>query len=166
MGETMSNLFSTGLRRIVLTGLVATILAAAIGGVSLARAGGSTSDQRLVLKQVDAGAAFVNISHSTGAPKPGDGFIFRAKLFRNGMRVGWLNVVCTQLIGTQDQCQGTFTLPGGTLVGSALTSTMNNESVTHIAITGGTGRYDQASGQAWSTNTSEHTARVVIDLDH
>jgi hypothetical protein len=35
----------------------------------------------------------------------------------------------------------------------------------HIAITGGTGRYDNASGQITSTSTGPTTYQSVVDLD-
>ena len=36
----------------------------------------------------------------------------------------------------------------------------------HIAITGGTGRYDNARGQITSTPTSDTTTRSIVDLDY
>jgi hypothetical protein len=155
------------LRRALTSALVAAAVASIVGGVSIARAGAGHHGhtQTLVLRQVDAGGQFVDISHSKNGA-PGDEAIFRSRLFdRAGHHVGGLDVVCTIIPGGRLQCLGTFTLPGGTLVGSAIAPAQGNRPV-HIAISGGTGRYGRVRGQATSYTVSENTSRDVLQLSY
>jgi hypothetical protein len=152
------------LGRVLLTAAVAGVVAAAIGGVSLARAG--SGDQTMTLKEVDVGARFVNITH-TAQGGPGDQVILR-RVVKNaaGDRIGSLSVVCEVVLGQKLLCNGIYSLPGGTISGVALSPQDENSTApVHIAITGGTGRYYQASGQITSTPTSDTTTTSVVDLD-
>lgn len=151
------------LRRGLMTAAVAAVVAAAVGGVSLARAG-SSGDRTLRVTEVQTGSAFVNISHSQqGAP--GDEFIFHAKLRKAGNRVGSLDAKCTLMLHHLLQCEGTAHLRGGTLALSAGITDAESNSTARIAITGGTGRYDHAHGELISTSTGKNTNRDVFDID-
>lgn len=153
------------LRRLAVTAVTASAVAMAIGGISLAHAGGhSTGQHRFALREVQAGSAFVSISH-TKAGKPGDGFIFHSKMFRGHRQVGTLDAQCTLTLSQHAQCVGTFSLPGGTLSGTALTS-VNGNAPTHVAINGGTGRYARARGQVVSYSTGQNTSRDVFTLSY
>jgi len=153
------------LRRLTLTAVAASAVAMAIGGVSIARAGGHhASDHMMTLKEVQTASTFVNISHSQNG-KPGDEAIFKSKLFsHDGHEVGTLDVVCTLVFGGKVECTGTFTLPGGTVTGTALVP--SNTTPVHIAITGDTGRYSLVRGQATSTPVSGTVSRDVFDLNY
>jgi hypothetical protein len=61
--------------------------------------------------------------------------------------VGTLNAICTLMLHSKLQCQGTF------------------GSTDHIAITGGTGTFRGASGEVLSTSISDNVSRDVIHLD-
>ena len=62
-------MFNTTVGRLVLTACVAGLIAAAIGGVSLARAGGTNQGRTIRLTEVDSGGKFIDISHTrTVAP--------------------------------------------------------------------------------------------------
>jgi hypothetical protein len=157
--------FNGTVRRVLITAAIAGCVAAAIGGVSLAHAGGTTSDRTISLTQVQTSSQFVSISH-TARGAPGDEFIFHAKLLNHaGDRVGSLDVFCVLVMNGNIQCQGTYRLAGGTISGSALTN--QTDLTTHVSITGGTGRYDQVRGQVTGTSPSQSSNRsqVVIDLD-
>jgi hypothetical protein len=152
------------LGRVLVTAAVAGVVAAAIGGVSLARAG--SGDRTMTLTEVDAGARFVSITHTAGGG-PGDQVILH-RVVKNaaGDRIGSLSVVCEVVLRQQLLCSGIYRLPGGTISGVALSpQSQDSTAPVHISITGGTGRYDQASGQITSTPTSATTDRSVIDLD-
>ena len=153
-------------RRMLLTAAVAGIVAAAIGGVSLARAGGTASDTTFTLNELQGKFTFVNVTH-TAQGAPGDELIFRSALTNSGgTRIGALDVVCTLTFGNHLQCLGTYRLPGGTLIGSAvIPKDENNTQPVQIAITGGTGRYDHARGQVTSTPVNSTTNHDVVDLD-
>jgi len=151
------------LRRGLMTAAVAAVVAAAVGGVSLARAG-SSGDRTLRVREVQTGSVFVNVTHSQhGAP--GDEFIFHAKLRKAGTTVGSLDAVCTLMLHHRLQCAGTAHLQGGTLALDAGITEAQSNSTARIAITGGTGRYDHAHGELISTSTGENTARDVFDID-
>jgi hypothetical protein len=153
-------------RRVILTAAVAGVVAAVIGGVSLAHAGGSAADTTFTLNEVHAGAQFVDVTH-TPAGGPGDELILRSVLHNQaGERVGSLNVFCVVVLANQLECQGTYRLHGGTITGTATAPKDENSTApVRIAITGGTGRYDGARGQIVTTPTSPDTDRSVVDLD-
>ena len=158
-------MFNTTVSRLVLTACVAGLIAAAIGGVSLARAGGTNDGRTIRVTEVDSGGKFISISH-TEKGAPGDEFIFSANLRRHGQKVGTLNAICTLMLHSKLQCQGTFKLLGGTITGSALVPANEpNGSTDHIAITGGTGTFRGASGEIDSTSISDNVNRDVIHLD-
>ena len=86
----------------------------------------------------------MNITH-TPQGGPGDQIVLH-RVVKNaaGDRVGTLNVVCEVVLDHKLLCNGIYRLPGGTITGTA--QDIQSESSTapvHIAITGGTGRYDQ-----------------------
>ena len=153
-------------RRVVIMAVVAAVIAAAIGGVSLARAGGSSGPQTLVFKEVDAGAKFINISHTKNGA-PGDGFIFSAKLInRQNMRSGSLDAKCTLALHGRLLCEGVMRFHGGTVtLEGSVGANEPHGTIDHIAVTGGTGSFDQAHGQLISRSTSDTTSHDVLDLD-
>ena len=151
------------LGRMLMTAMVAGLVAAAIGGVSLARAG---SGDRMTFTEVETGAQFVNITH-TPQGDPGDQIVLH-RVVKNaaGDRVGTLNVVCEVVLGHKLLCNGVYRLPGGTITGTAQSIQSQSSTATvHIAITGGTGCYDNARGQITSTPTGATTSQSVVDLD-
>ncbi len=150
--------------RMLATALLVGAVAAAIGGVSLAQAG--SGGRTLAFTEVQTGATFVSISH-TQQGAPGDEAIFRSALKNGqGRRVGSSSVVCEIVLGKLLQCNGVFTLPGGTLTGTAVVPASETSTApVHIAITGGTGRYAGASGQGVTTPQSQTVSRTVIHLD-
>ena len=152
-------------RQVLLTAVVAGVVAAAIGGVSRAHAAGSPrDDDTMTLTETQTASKFISISHTKNGG-PGDEFTFHSIVTdHSGARVGTLDVLCVVLLQQRIQCQGTYTLPGGTISGTALSSLANN-GVTHVAINGGTGRYDRVHGQVTSTPTGNTTTRSVFDID-
>ncbi|HEY0389708.1 MAG TPA: hypothetical protein VGC71_14805 [Gaiellales bacterium] len=152
-------------RRIALTAVVVALIAAAVGGVSLARAGGSGGPERLVFNEIDTGAKFVNISHTKNGA-PGDEFIFSAKLVnRQHVRIGRLDAKCTLVLHGNLLCEGAIKLRGGTITLQAVIRADESANATdHIAVTGGTGRFDEARGELVSTTTSENTSHDVLIL--
>jgi hypothetical protein len=154
------------LRRVVMTAVAASAVALAIGGVSIARAGGRhATDHTFTLTETDTNFHFVSISHTQNG-RPGDEFIFHGKLTgADATTVGTIDVVCTLVFGGHSQCLGTFTLSGGTVTGSALVPT-NGTSATHIAVSGGTGRFAKVRGQVTSTSTGTNTSTDVFHLNY
>jgi hypothetical protein len=158
-------MFNTTVGRLVLTACVAGLIAAAIGGVSLARAGGTNHGRTIRVTEIDTGGKFISITH-TEKGGPGDEFIFSANLRHAGHKVGTLDAMCTLMLHGKLLCQGTFKLLGGTITGTALLPANEpNGSTDHIAITGGTGTFRGASGEIESTSISDNVSRDVIHLD-
>jgi hypothetical protein len=156
--------FNDTAARVIATALVAGLAAMAVGGISLARAGGKDRTFTVIDRQVNA--TFVSVTHNPqGAP--GDEAIFRSvSMNTSGQRIGSSSLVCTIVFGGQLQCNGVFRLPGGTLTGTALApASQTSTAPVHVAITGGTGRYDGARGQATTTPESQTVNKTVVDLD-
>jgi hypothetical protein len=152
------------LRRVAMTAVAASAVALAIGGVSIARAGGPhATNHTFTLKEVDTQSAFVSISHTKNG-KPGDEFIFHAKFTSGGRLIGTADVVCTLVFNGNANCVGTAKLPGGSLAVSTL-APQGNGSV-HVAITGGTGRFAKVRGQMTSTPTGNNTSTDVFHLNY
>jgi hypothetical protein len=154
-------------RRVVVTAITAALVAMAIGGVSLARAGGShASNHTLRFTETQTASTFVDISHSKNG-KPGDEFIFHSKLTKpsGGATVGSLDVVCTLVFGGHAQCLGTAKLHGGTLSVTALVS-INGNPPTSIAVNGGTGKFAKVRGDGLSTSTGANTDDDVFHLNY
>jgi alpha-galactosidase len=163
--ESSMRMFNTTVGRLVLTACVAGLIAAAIGGVSLARAGGTNHGRTIRVTEVDTGGKFISITHTANGG-PGDEFIFSANLRHAGHKVGTLDAMCTLMLHNKLQCQGTFKLLGGTITGTALLPANEpNGSTDHIAITGGTGTFHGASGEVLSTSINNNVSRDVIRLD-
>jgi hypothetical protein len=153
-------------RRVVITAVAAAVLAGVVGGVSFARAGGDSGQQVLRFREIDTAGKFVSISHTKNGG-PGDEFFFSAKLVNGqNMRIGRLDAKC--VLGVQHRllCDGVMHLRGGsvTLAGS-ISDNEADGSTDRIAVTGGTGRFDQARGQLLSTSVSDSVSRDVLDLD-
>jgi hypothetical protein len=157
-------IFNRTMGRVLVTALVAGAVAAALGGVSLAKAG--SGDVTLRFTEVQTAATFVNVTH-TQQGGPGDQVVLRSALKNEaGTRIGFSSVICEMVLGHKLQCNGVFHLPGGTLTGTALVPASESSTApVHIAITGGTGRYDQAAGEGVSTPKSDTVSSTVIDLD-
>jgi hypothetical protein len=153
-------------RRMLIMAIAAACLAAAIGGVSFARAGDTGGQQTLVFREVDTGGKFISVTHTRNGA-PGDEFVFSGKLInRQNMRIGTLDAKCTLVLHGRLLCEGTMRFRGGYVT---LSGTVGADEATgttdHIAVTGGTGRFDMAHGQLFSTSTSDTTSHDVLDLD-
>jgi hypothetical protein len=152
------------LRRVAMTAVAASAVALAIGGVSIARAGGQhATNHTFTLKEVDNQSTFVSISHTKNG-KPGDEFIFHARFTSAGRLIGTADVVCTLVFNGNANCVGTADLPGGTLAVSTLSPSGNGP--VHVAITGGTGRFAKVRGQMTSTPTGNNTSTDVFHLNY
>jgi hypothetical protein len=100
-------------------------------------------------------------------PSPGDYLVLTNRIFKAGDRVGTLHATCvvTRRAANPDRtpllCTGAYRLPGGTLTG---TTVLTTSATTHIAITGGTGRFAGASGTSTEHDNQDGTTHVTIRL--
>lgn len=141
------------------------------GAASLAAADNGGSDLNLTsltdqYKQIDL---------SPKGDSLGDSFVFSDKLyFDSGSdQVGTTDGVCVLTRLNKDkkslsqQCVLTFSLPKGQLTAQGVIrfSAANAKDVFPIAITGGTGSYDNAGGEAHVTFLSDTKTKVTVDLN-
>ena len=84
----------------------------------------------------------------------GDYIVFSDDVYFSGKKVGYLDGTCTttRIVGTafRSQCLVTVSLPGGSLTSQGVLAAASEQDATGltIAITGGTGRYSDAGGEA------------------
>jgi len=139
----------------------AALTAVAFGGVGAAGAaadGKAKSPLRLVA--IEKQSEFVDLG--TSGPSLGDQLVFSETLFRRGREVGDSGVVCTvtEVVAPYDvltfHCVGTLSLPKGqiTLQGRIEVQGEDDPGPFTVAITGGTGAYRAAGGQARIRDTS------------
>jgi hypothetical protein len=148
-------------------GIVAVFFAA----VSMAATGGKTSTGTTIhLIEHDTSFSFVSAAgpREGRTAKPGDEAVFTANLLTTSKQpAGHVNVNCVATTGGANpalQCTGTFSLAGGTIVGSALIHA-NGRTPSKIAILGGTGAYEGASGTILSV-PSKTNQNVSYDTVH
>jgi hypothetical protein len=101
-------------------------------------------------------------------PSKGDVSVFQDQLLRSGKVVGREAGTCTVTAldpkaeaPLQLNCNVTFEIPGGTIATQGLAT---NAAVKHLVITGGTGRYLGAQGEATLTEFGDDTGTVVFHL--
>jgi hypothetical protein len=111
----------------------------------------------------------VDVAPEGEAPSLGDYFVASENLFRDGRRVGFGTVICTfarlEHPPSAVQCQITGRLGSDQLT---LQGVSFDQPTNVFAITGGTGRWRNAGGQAVVRDISESEQRVTLfisDLD-
>lgn len=136
-------------------------LGAMTWGTTLTSASAGTSEE-LQFRAVTTEAS--NLDLGEDGLSLGDEFIFHDVLKHGGEKVGHDGGVCTvtSVKGPETQCLVTFSLSGGQIVIAGL----NKETGEFLfGVTGGTGQYQGASGEAHVVIRSATVARVTIDLE-
>lgn len=139
-------------------------------GKSASSAADDDGDTRLVV--VSRNATETDIDNPPEGESQGDEFVITSPLFKGGKRVGRLDVhgVVTEVNLEEGvfafQVTFTATLSGGQIVstGVAVFDEETDNSFT-AAITGGTGRYDEAGGDVLARFVSDDAVRFVYDLE-
>jgi hypothetical protein len=142
-----------GMRKALFVGAVGGI-AAICGGVAASAASAATDITRAqTLHLVGTTVEFrsVQIGHSGGPPKLGDEFVIHDTLAdRQGHAMGQDGIVCT-FTSTQHHglinCVATLSLPDGQITLQTLAPT-GNRATFFAAVSGGTGNYQNARGEA------------------
>jgi hypothetical protein len=164
-------------KRVLALGLLAGVVAisSALAGrhpgaaVALA-AGGDTAPTATTIKLLEDEAPFtmVKTGHHTGLAVGDEAFSNRTLRTMQKKPVGQLNIDCVTTKGGLNYisiCTGVYTLPGGTLVGTTLSrGPTQGPNTLHIAITGGTGRYEGARGSVLSLGSPTGLANDTIHL--
>ncbi len=153
------------LRKLVVTGAIAGLVAVVVGGGSFAAAsGGKREDTTFRLTEIRTSVVQVDVGqHGTSA---GDEFIFGSRLrnVQNTATVGDANDVCTVLsiTGVSMHCVSTITLRAGTI---ELAGDVSSRSTFTLAITGGTAAYDEARGQLIASPGQSGSEVLNLDVD-
>lgn len=116
---------------------------------------------------------FENIDVGTEGESLGDYFVFSDDLYRQGRLVGTLEGQCTvtrideEAGAFHQQCLVTALLPEGqlTVQGAIVFEAESDVDRFTLAITGGTGRYDDAAGQVHVRFVSDTETRIRVDLE-
>lgn len=167
---------TTSRKRILVLGFLVGVVAVSFALVSrltgaaiaLGASGGNAPTGTTIKLLEDIGPSIhVHNGRHTGVAA-GDGGVFTRTLRTMQKRpIGQLNVGCVVTKGGLNWisiCTGVYTLPGGTLVGTTIDRHPSQTPNTlHIAVTGGTGRYEGARGSIISAGT---TTGYGIDTIH
>jgi hypothetical protein len=151
-------------RRTTLCILVAAVSAVALVSVSLATA----SSGRRAAKTLHYGVRFVNdaeVDLGAAGPSVGDERTFYDVLVdRRGRRAGYAGGVCTieNFEPPVFSCTDTFSLRGGQIATQFLTTP--GPAPKPLAITGGTGRYRGAHGEATLVEFGPARGRITFKL--
>src|SRR5438552_1140351 len=136
--------------------------------VALAASGGKAPTGTTInLLEDEAPSISVPIGRHTGVAAGDEGVFTRTLRTMQKKPVGQLNVSCVVTRGGLNPisiCTGVYTLAGGTLVGTTLDRSRQGPNALHIAVTGGTGRYEGARGSILSVGSSTGLANDTIHL--
>ncbi|HEY1853379.1 MAG TPA: hypothetical protein VGG40_02225 [Solirubrobacterales bacterium] len=150
--------------------------AAALTLFSISVSSASAATTTLEFEETEKGATFAFVDNPPTAPKKhgfpttisaGDMIVLNNPLLEGGKRIGHLSASCVatktskKFDGAQFACNGTFVLPGGTLVASAIIS---GAGVSEGAITGGTGKYAGVNGTFTTKETKGPASPVKVML--
>ena len=117
----------------------------------------------LHITAVQVEAHLVDTAPTGGPPSLGDALVSSDNLFRNGHRVGFDGVLCTfvrlQHPPSTLHCVVTARLGGEELTVQGFTF---DQPTNVYAITGGTGRWRNAGGQALVRQTSQTEAKITL----
>jgi len=137
------------------------------GAAALAASGGKTTGTTIHLLEDITRSISVPIGHHTGLAPGDEGAYNRTLRTMQKKPIGQLNVSCVLTKGGLNWiglCTGVYTFAGGTLVGTTIDRPSQGPNTLHIAVTGGTGRYEGARGSILSVGTKTGFARDTIHL--
>ncbi len=152
-------------RKLLIVG-VAGVLALVGGGLTAALAGNNiTTPETLVLTETSLKGKFVDVGkHGFG---PGDSFLFVDSLTdpADGSRVGTVRGQCTIQVGPWQICQvGGFLDGRGEIFVSGVTPNNDQPTAIDLAITGGTGEFENARGSVHVEPTSDTEQTTTLTL--
>ncbi|MFP3712156.1 allene oxide cyclase barrel-like domain-containing protein [Puerhibacterium sp. TATVAM-FAB25] len=143
---------------------VATLGLAAGAASSAAARSGNDRDHTIRVDATITEVAMVDLGAK--GPSLGDQIVFTNELTRGGREVGHEGAVCTavSLERQEAQCVATFELRGGQITVQGLV-TLGSMETYALAITGGSGAYQDAAGELRVTPVSDTRGRLVLHLD-
>jgi hypothetical protein len=146
--------------------VVSALVVAAVYSVTAASASG---DDTKVLRLSEQNSRGTDLDLGEPGFGPGDQFVFRGKLFRDSERVGSTGGACVVVAvfgaKAETQCQATLRLQHGQITLQGLVTFVEEESAPFtVAVTGGTGKYRNAHGEATITDQPDGSSDFVIRL--
>jgi hypothetical protein len=151
------------MRRVALTAALVALTAVIAGGVSMARAGSTeSSDGTFTLTETQTASKFIPVNPNGAA---GNEFTFHSTLSNAGGQVGTLDVLCVVVLGHNAICHASVTFKDGTINGTTLVPINNRLTTAHVSIDGGTGAYDNATGQITSVQKTAKVSQDTFDID-
>lgn len=148
-----------------LTGVVA--ISSALASHTRADVALAQTGTTFKLLEDEARGTRVPIGNHTGLAPGDQGVSTRTLRTMEKKPVGQLNISCVTTKGGVNWiqiCTGVYTLAGGTLVGTTIDRPSQGPNTLHIAVTGGTGRYEGARGSIVSAGSSTGLATDTIHL--
>jgi hypothetical protein len=149
---------SPALRRLGVSALLVATLALAVSSALAASGGKSTTGTTIHLLEDEAPPTSVPIGQHTGLTAGDEGVLTRSLFTMQRKPAGQLNIICVATMGGQNWiqiCTGVYELAGGTLVGTTIVRPSLGSNTLHIAVTGGTGRYEGARGSILSVGGNQ-----------
>jgi hypothetical protein len=163
---------------------VGAVLALLIGGaaVPLASAGGDDNgdgdhgDHARVLHLVLHHLQDTDVDLGASGPSVNDRFTVFGDVLRDGQKIGTGGYDCVTLwfqagatpqsepAALTDQCTGTFTLPRGQITVQGLVDRVGGTLPIAVAVTGGTGAYRTAQGQAETSGPTDGNEPFIVRL--
>jgi hypothetical protein len=165
--------------KLMLGALLALLLA--VAGVSLAFAGsdengGGNGDEVHVLHITLRHIHDTNLDLGASGPSVNDRFSVFGDVLRDGERIGAGGYECVTLLfrpgptpasepaALTDQCIGTFSLPRGQIAAQGLVDRVGGTLPVKLAITGGTGAYRTAHGEAETSGPTDGDEPITVRL--
>jgi hypothetical protein len=154
------------MRRITLTSAALALLLVLLGGVAIAGAAPQAKPEATNATTLRFDVRFSDFFVvDVGEPNLslGDYTVFHDQLFAHGKRVGDQSGTCPIVDLGQGliHCTGTIRMSGGQITFQGLTTTAPTK---QVAITGGTGRYQDASGQGTLVEFGNGTGSLTLKL--
>jgi hypothetical protein len=152
-------------RKLSIVGL-AGVLVLVGGGLTMALAGNNiTAPETLVFTEISLKSRFVDVGKP--GPGPGDSFLFVESLTdpADGSRVGTVRGECTLHIGHWQICQvGGFLDDRGEIFVSGVTQSTQQPMAIDLAITGGTGEFENVRGTVHVDPVSDTESETTLTL--
>lgn len=146
------------------------LLATAITGSSFALTSASATGGDTTLQLRSESVTFKYFDVGKEGESVGDHFVFSDDVVRSGKRIGSADGECTttrlpNATSRWQQCVATITLQGGQLTLQGAIRFHTKFEAARVAVTGGTGAYDEAQGEAILRFPPDGSTTWHIDLD-
>jgi hypothetical protein len=151
-------------KRLAVLGAATALVALAVGAVSPALGSSGDDDEAQTIRVVEITTEQEFFDLGAEGFSLGDEFVFSAKLLKGGEQVGHSGVVCTltSLEREESQCQATAWFDDGQITAQGLVAGEPETIV--LPITGGSGKYEGAEGEAHGRRVSETKEILTIHL--